>query len=255
MTRLLFINIAIAAIAYLGVCGAMYMAQGSMIYYPQPRTASAADSTMILRNGEAELVVSIKARPGAQAIIYFGGNAEDVSANLESFALAFPDHALFLLHYRSYGGSTGRPSERANHSDALALFRAVHAQHPEVAVIGRSLGSGIAVRLASETPATRLILVTPYDSIEEIAVAAYPYLPIKFLLRDRYQSWKYAPSIKIPTSLSAAEQDQVIPRASSEKLLSRFSKGIASMTVIRGVGHNNLGSTDEYLETMRTALQ
>jgi uncharacterized protein len=255
MKRGICMALAVAAVAYLGVCVAMFAFQRSLIYFPQPRKVTAPESTMVLRVEGAELVVSVKAHTGPKAIIYFGGNAEDVSANLESFSKAFPDHALFLLHYRGYGGSTGSPSEEANNRDAVALFKKVHAQYPEVVVMGRSLGSGVAVRLASEFPASRLILVTPYDSVEEIAASEYPYLPVKLLLLDRYDSGKYAPGITIPTTIIAAENDEEIPRASTEKLLARFGKDIASMKVIEGVGHNNLGTKSEYRKTIQAALQ
>jgi uncharacterized protein len=209
---------------------------------------------MALHVEGAELVVTVRAHSGPKAILYFGGNGEDVSLSLQSFSAAFPDHALFLLHYRGYGGSTGSPTEKANHNDAAALFRAVYAQHPQVAVIGRSLGSGVAVRLASENPVSRLVLVTPYDSIEAIAAAQYPYLPVKWLLLDRYESWKYSPQIRIPTTLIAAQNDEVIPRASTDKLFARFPAGIASMTLIEGADHNDIGTKPEYLKTMQAAL-
>ena len=202
----------------------------------------------------AELVVSVRPRDGPKALIYFGGNAEDVSLNLESFASTFPEHALFLLHYRGYGGSTGSPAEATNHSDAAALFRKVHAQHPEVTVFGRSLGTGIAVRLASQAPASRLILVSPYYSITQIAESVYPYVPVRWLLRDRYESWKDAPGIRVKTSIIAAEHDEVIPRASSEMLLNRFSEGVATMTVIRGAGHNGVHRSLEYRRALQAAL-
>jgi uncharacterized protein len=159
------------------------------------------------------------------------------------------------LHYRGYGGSTGSPSETANNSDAAALFKYVSAQHGEIAIIGRSLGSGIAIRLASETAAARLILVTPYDSIEEIAAAQYPYIPVRWMLLDRYESWRYAPRIRIPTTILAAEHDQVIPRASTEKLLTGFPPRIATMKVIGGAGHNDIDSKTEYLPDLQAALQ
>ncbi len=162
---------------------------------------------------------------------------------------------MFLLHYRGYGGSTGHPSEGAISSDAIALFKNVHAKHSQIAVIGRSLGSGVAIRLAGETPASRLILITPYDSIEEIAAAEYPYLPVRWLLLDRYESWKYAPGIAIPTTLIAAQNDEVIPRASTEKLFARFPSGVASMRVIEGVGHNDIGAKSEYITAIQAALQ
>jgi len=254
MQRSIYIVLAVIAIVYLGTCVAMFVFQRSLIYHPQPRTVTAPESTMTLPADGAELVVTVRPHTGPKAIVYFGGNAEDVSVNLDSFSKAFPDRALFLLHYRGYGGSTGSPTERANDSDAAVLFKKVHAQHPEVAIIGRSLGTGVAIRLASDSPASRLILVTPYDSIEEIAASQYPYLPVRLLLLDRHESGKYASGIRIPTTIIAAENDEVIPRASTEKLLGRFSKGIASMTVIQGVGHSDIGTKSEYLETIQAAL-
>jgi pimeloyl-ACP methyl ester carboxylesterase len=255
MTRAVYMVIAVIATAYVGVCAAMFAFQRSLLYYPQPRQVTTPESTMALHVEGSELVVTVRAHSGPKAILYFGGNGEDVSLSLDSLSAAFPDHALFLLHYRGYGGSTGRPTENANHSDAAALFRTVYPQHPEVAVIGRSLGSGVAVRLASENPVSRLVLVTPYDSIEEIAAAQYPYLPVKWLLLDRYESWRYAPRIRIPTIIIAAENDEVIPRVSTEKLFTRFPMGVASMTVIEGAVHNDIGTKIGYLKTIQAALR
>jgi uncharacterized protein len=253
--RLIYIALAGSGTIYLAVCAAMFAFQRSLLYYPQPRMVTAPESTMRLRVPGSQLMVTVRPHAGSKAIIYFGGNAEDVSANLESFSRAFPEYALYLLHYRGYGGSSGSPSEAANHGDALALFQEVHAQRPDIAVIGRSLGSGIAIRLASEAPVSRLLLVTPYNSLEEIAAALYPYLPVRWLLLDRYESWRYAPRIKIPTTIVAAEDDEVIPRASTEKLFARFPAGIASMTVIEGVGHNDIGTASAYLTTLQAALR
>jgi pimeloyl-ACP methyl ester carboxylesterase len=253
--RAICIALAATGIIYAGICVAMFIFQRSLLYYPQPRAVTAPESTLALQVPGSDLTVTVRPHSGPKAILYFGGNGEDVSANLESFSRAFPDHALFLLHYRGYGGSTGHPSEQANNSDALALFKIVYAKHPQVAVIGRSLGSGVAVRLASEVPASRLILVTPYDSIEAIAAAQYPYLPVRLLLLDRYQSSKYAPAIATPTSIIAAQHDEVIPRASTDKLFARFRPGVASMTVIAGVGHNDIAATSEYLRAIQEALQ
>ncbi len=254
MMRAIHMAMAILVTVYVGVCVGMFVFQRSLIYHPQPREVIAAQSTMPLPVQGADLVVTVRAHAGPKAILYFGGNGEDVSSNLESFSKAFPDHALFLLHYRGYGGSTGSPSEKANNSDAAALFDVVYGQHSEVSVIGRSLGTGIAVRLASEKPVSRLVLVTPYNSLEEIAAGQYPYLPVRWLLLDRYESWKYAPGISVPTTILVAEDDEVIPRSSTEKLFTRFRGGVASMLIIEGVGHNDIGTRDEYLKTIQAAL-
>ncbi len=254
LKRRVYAALASVLLVYAGLCAALFVFQRSLIYFAQPRAVTAPESTLTLPVDGAELVVTVRPHEGPKAIIYFGGNAEDVSMNLANFSEAFPAHALFLLHYRGYGGSTGSATEQANHSDAAALFQKVHAQHSEVVVFGRSLGTGVAVRLASQAPATHLILVTPYDSIAEIAAAAYPFAPVKWLLLDRYESGLYAPSIKAPTTIIAAENDETIPRASTEKLLRRFGKGVATMTVIQGVGHNTLGSKSDYRKTLQAAL-
>ena len=255
MKRALTTVLIVAAVAYLGVCAAMFVCQRSLIYHPQPRVVVAAESTLKLPVEGAELVVTVRPKTGPKAIVYFGGNAEDVSFNLDSFSKAFPEHALFLLHYRGYGGSTGSPTEAANHADAAKLFRTVRAQHPEVAVIGRSLGTGVAVRLASEQPVARLILVTPYDSIVEVGATHYPWLPVRWLARERYDSALRAPRVTAPTTIIAAEHDDEIPRASTDRLLGRFNPGVAAMTVIPGVGHNDLGRRSEYRTTMQMALR
>ena len=255
MKRTLYIIIAAALVGYAGLCAAMYVFQRSLIYYPQPRAVTATESTMKLQVDGAEVVVTVRPHDGPKAIVYFGGNGEDVSQNLASYAAAFPDHALYLMHYRGYGGSTGQPTEKANVTDALALFEEVRALHPEVAIFGRSLGSGVAVQVASRVAASRLVLITPYDSIVEIGAQTYPFVPVRWLMLDTYESGKFAPGIKIPTTIIEAENDEEIPHASTEKLLSRFDPGVATLTLIEGVSHNDLGRSKKYRETLQAALK
>jgi len=170
---------------------------------------------------------------------------------LGDFSVTFPDSAVFLMHYRGYGGSSGRPSEKALFSDALALFDKVHPKFPEVEVIGRSLGSGVAVYLASQRPVERLVLVTPFDSVQEIAAAQFPFFPVRWLLLDKYESWRFAPSVTAPTLIIAAEDDEVIPRKSSELLLSRFKRGLTTFVVIRHASHNAISNSPEYLPLLK----
>lgn len=235
-----------AAALYALACLALYLAQGSLIYFPQPRRSGDAASVMTLQVEGARLEVSMRALAARRAVVYFGGNAEDVSSSLPDLAQAFPQHALYLMHYRGYGGSTGKPTQKALFADALALFDKVHATHPEVTVIGRSLGSGVAVHLASARPAARLVLVTPYDSIADLAAQQYPMFPVRVLLAERFESWRYTARIKVPTTLVTAEHDEIIPRASTDLLLTRFKPGIARQVVIPEAGHNTLSSHPSY---------
>ena len=242
------------ALLYAGACAVLFVSQRSMIYFPRPRRVDTRTITLGLPKPEPEVLASTRPREGQDALIYFGGNAEDVSASLPAFAQAFPDHALYFLHYRSYGGSGGTPSEGAILRDAVALFDLVRAEHSRIAVVGRSLGSGVAVHLASRRPVSRLVLVTPYSSLQEIAARRLPYFPVRWLMRDPFESWRYAPLVSAPTLLIVAEHDEVIPRWSTDRLYPHFARGVASMQVIAGVEHNTISESPEYFKLLGAAL-
>ena len=251
MSRALVILVALVAIGYLALCVALFVFQRSHIYYPQPRSLAGGATTITLPIEEGQVLVTTRAHQGPNAVVYFGGNAEDVSSSLPDLATAFPEHALFLLHYRGYGGSSGKPTEAALIADALALFDKVHAGHQKVVLVGRSLGSGIAVHVASLRPVARLVLVTPYDSLQELAARQFPYLPVRWLLQDKFESWRYAPQVSAPTLVIAAEYDEVIPRDSTEALYARFRSGVASFKIVAGTGHNTISESPQYLALLK----
>ncbi|WP_242209250.1 MULTISPECIES: alpha/beta fold hydrolase [unclassified Pseudomonas] len=254
MSRTLMSLVALIVAVYLVLCAALFFFQRSLIYFPQPNAVSSSDSQLILSMPDARVSVITREHVGPRALIYFGGNAEDVSRNLPEFAEAFPEYAVYLLNYRGFGGSGGSPSEEAIAEDALALFDQVYASHPQVSLIGRSLGSGVAVRLASQRPVQNLILVTPYNSLEEIAARQYPWVPVKWLLKDRFESGKYAAHIRVPTLLLAASDDEVIPRASTLRLLENFPQGVALLKVVPDSGHNSISDRAQYLQWMGNVL-
>lgn len=242
-----------AAALYALACLGLYLAQRSLIFYPQPRRFGADTSVMKMQLNGAQLEVSARQLAGPRAVIYFGGNAEDVSGSLPSLTDAFPGQALYLLHYRGYGGSAGKPTQEGLFADALALFDQLNAQHPDITVIGRSLGSGVAVHLASVRPVSRLLLVTPYDSIAALAAQQFPMFPVRWLLTDKFESWRYAPLVTVPTTIIAAEHDEVIPRASTDLLLTRFKPGVAHYVMIPGSGHNTVSEHPAYQAALRAA--
>jgi pimeloyl-ACP methyl ester carboxylesterase len=251
MWRVLRIVLRDAILVYLGLCVALFFIQRSFIYFPQPVSGYDREMTFALSTAAAHVLVSTRPKDGPRALIYFGGNAEDVSLNMSAFSIGLPDSAIYLLHYRGYGGSSGSPSEKALFADGLTLFDEVHARHPEVEVVGRSLGSGIAVYVASLRPVERLVLVTPFDSLQDLAASQFPYVPVRWLLLDKYQSWKFAPHVNAPTLIVAAEHDEIVPRASTELLQSRFQSGLVSFKVIAGAGHNTISYRPEYMQLLR----
>ena len=251
MSRAMVTFVTAAALIYLGLCGVLFGFQRHLIYFPQPTSLGKEAATLTLAADGAQVLVLVRERSGPNGLLYFGGNAEDVSYNLPSLSTAFSDYAIYLMHYRGYGGSSGKPSEAALVADALALFDKVNTEHQNITVVGRSLGSGVAVHLASLRPVARLILVTPYDSLQDLAARQFPYFPVRWLLRDKFESWRYAPLISVPTLIVAAEHDDVIPRTSTETLYKRFRAGVASFKVVTGTGHNSISESPEYLPLLR----
>jgi len=246
MLRTLLILAVVSILVYLALCALLYVFQRSMIYFPQPLSPANGATELTLQTEDVEVRVTALPIKGTDAVIYFGGNAETVNSSLPELAAAFPGKAIFLMHYRGYGGSTGKPSEAALVADALALYDRVSTEHPNIIMIGRSLGSGIAVHLASMRPVTRLILITPYDSLVELAATHYPYFPVRWLMLDKYESWRFAGRVTAPTLIIAAERDEVIPRESTEALYAHFHAGVATLRVVAGAGHNTISESPEY---------
>jgi pimeloyl-ACP methyl ester carboxylesterase len=243
--------IAFLALVYIALCALLFFQQRSLIYFPQPRTVIEGSTLLTLPVDGAEVHVTTQPRPGANALVYFGGNGEDVSYSLPALAAAFPDHAIYLMHYRGYGGSSGKPTEAALFSDAVALFDRVHAEHPSILVVGRSLGSGVAAYLASVRPVARLVLVTPYDSLMAVASNRYSLFPVRWLMRDKFESWRYAERVTAPTLIIAAQFDEVIPATNTKALLAHFRPGVASMKAVAGASHNSISESEDYIPMLR----
>lgn len=252
MSRFFIKFLVIAFFVYLGICVGLFAAQRALLYHPTPSQGedSAAAKSKLAVDG-AELAISEKPQNSENALIYFGGNMEDVSWSLPLFSKMFPDYAIYLPHYRGYSDSTGEPTEQALHNDALVLFDKIYAAHNHIVVVGRSLGSGVAVRLASQRPIARLVLVTPYDSIEHVAEDKFPLFPISWLLIDKFESWQFAPKITAPTLLIAAENDQVIPYANTELLFKSFARSVATLKVIPNRNHDDIMENPAYLEWLK----
>jgi len=246
--------IVIAGLAYIGLCAWVYATQRAQIYFPVPETHRPDAQVLWIDSQGERLKVWVVPRAGSRALVYFGGNAEDVAGNLDLFSAAFPTHSLYLVNYRGYGGSSGRPSETALFADALAVYEHVRGEHSDITVMGRSLGSGIAVQLASARPVERLVLVTAYDSLVNVARAHIRFLPIGLLMRDRYESASRAGRVKAPVLIVIAGEDEIIPRARSEALVKAFPASQVRVEVVPGVGHNTLDLSPVYLGAVRGFL-
>jgi pimeloyl-ACP methyl ester carboxylesterase len=223
-------------LGYGGVCLLMFLTQRSFIYFPRP--AADPSGQLELQVEGKRVLVAHRPHPGPRGLIYFGGNAEDVSLTRAELAALLPDTALYLLHYRGYGGSEGSPSESALRADAQALYALVAERHSAVTVVGRSLGSGPAVHLAATRPVHRLVLLVPFDSLLAVARGAMPWLPVDLLLLDRWDAAAEAPLVRAPTTIVAAAVDRVVPTRHAEALHRAFQPGVAELILVPDLDHN-----------------
>lgn len=246
----------VGVLLYVCVCAGMFHFQRSLLYFPQPSSLGDEDHTVLVHDGDVKVVASF--RPGittSTAIVYFGGNAEDVTSSIGVLRAAFPNDALYLMHYRSYGGSAGLPTEASLLADALALFDTANKDHAHVQLVGRSLGTGLATRVASMRATSRLVLITPYDSVARIAAQRYWFVPVRWLIRDRFESWRYAPHVTAPTTILAATDDVVVPLANTRRLLATFHAGVATMTVFDHADHESITSQPTFVALLGGAAR
>jgi len=229
---------------------ALYAYQRKMLYVPSPEYAHEFES-LELHNEQEVLKVVVLNPSQSQAIIYFGGNAEAVIFNAEPFLKNFPNHTVYLVNYRGYGGSTGSPTELGLYSDSLALYDRVRTNHESLSLMGRSLGSGVATFLASEREVSHLALITPYDSIKNVAQAHVPIYPVGLLVKDRYDSVEKATRVSTPVLIVMAELDSVIPNSHSIALSEAFKKEQVSIIIIKGADHNNISLDLEYYPRLK----
>jgi len=246
---MLTLILTLVAVLYIGFCIVLYLTQRSFQYFPTPRRLGPTEMAGTFRRGDTLLQLTVRPHAGPGAVLYFGGNGEDVSSSVAPLVAAFPHREIVMLHYRGYGGSAGQPTEADIALDAVGLFDDVHARHPDVIVIGRSLGSGVAARLASERPVSRLVLVTPYDSLLGIAQRQFPVFPVRWLLIDKYESWRYVPRIAVPVLILRAEHDELIPAASTDALRDRFRPGQVQYVVVPA-DHNSILDEPGYVRAL-----
>jgi len=250
-------TVLLAALVFFFVAlpAALWLLQEKLIFFPQP--LSEAQRAEVIRRfpftREVTLTTADGARihawhipgprPDAPLVLYFGGNAEDVAWMIPDASTRLPGAAWLLVDYRGYGGSDGSPTEAAISADALAWYdyAARELKPARIDVFGRSLGSGAAVLVSSQRPVSRVVLVTPFDSLIEVAKRHYPFLPVRLMLRHQFDSIGRAPKITAPLLCLAAQRDTVVPSAHAKKLYDAWG-GPKKWVELEEAGHNTTDS-------------
>jgi fermentation-respiration switch protein FrsA (DUF1100 family) len=179
---------------------------------------------------------------GQTALLFFHGNAGNVSHRLERARHLRERFGLdvFLVDYRGYGLSEGKPSEEGLARDARAIHAAAVERGfpPErIVLFGESLGSAVAIRLAGERPCAAAILETPFLSIAAMARTHYPFVP-RFLIRSRYDNGERIARVAIPKLFVLAERDEIVPVEQGRRLFALAAEP-KTLYVVSGASHND----------------
>ena len=242
-------------IAYALVACAAYFGQRRLMYFPdrartppaQAGLANVEERALRTPDGTRLIAWYGKAKPGQPTLLYFHGNGGgliDRAPRIERFMAE--GWGVYMMAYRGYAGSTGKPSERANVADArLAYSALVHdgVDPKSIILYGESLGSGVAARIAAERPVAGLILDAPYTSVVALAARAYPYLPVRQLLLDRYETDQVIAQVKAPVLILHGERDAVIPVAMG-RALARLANEPKRLVTFPNGGHSDLYVND-----------
>jgi len=263
----------LAVLCYVLLAAFLFLFQDHLIFFPRPladaaRTAIAervprAEELRVTAPDDVELHGWLRHPDGPPAsgpaplVLYFGGNAEEVSW-LANVMGQYPPWAFALFNYRGFGLSGGAPGEEALYADALALYDRLTARGDvdgsRVVAFGRSLGSAVAVHLAAERDVAGVILVTPLDSVTSVAEGVYPFMPVRLMLRHPFDAISRAPEIEAPALFLAAGRDRVIPVPHAERLREAWG-GPTRWVLIEGESHDSIASADAYWSEIGAFLE
>ncbi|MGO4712311.1 alpha/beta hydrolase [Bradyrhizobium sp. 2TAF24] len=254
----------VAAAGYVAVVAVLFAFQRSLLY-PVPQTEAvtpaaagfpAAQALQLdTEDGERIIAWHVPPKPGKPVVIFFHGNGEVLAWRVPRFrALVADGTGLLAVSFRGYGGSTGTPTEEGLLRDGAAAYHFAAARYAPARLVpwGYSLGSGVAVALATTQPVARLILEAPYTSIVEVAAGKFPWLPVRWLMRDRFASDQRIAALKVPLLVMHGEQDQVVPFALGQRLFAlapapKLFEGFAQGTHVDLDDHGALAIARRFL--------
>lgn len=201
----------------------------------------------------AEALPDRETGQAGQTWVWFHGNGGNIGHRVDE--LAQLHHrlgvGLFIFDYRGYGHSRGEPSEQGTYLDARAALEYLR-QRPDVdpermVYFGRSLGSAVAVELATEQPPQAIVLVSPFASVRDMARLALPFPPAGWLVRNHYPTASRIKGVNVPLLVLHGDLDQTVPISQGRKLFEAANEP-KTFRVLRGAGHNDtyIAAPDDY---------
>jgi fermentation-respiration switch protein FrsA (DUF1100 family) len=219
----------VAACGYVGFATLLYLAQRSLMYFPEtvrtpPAQAglpAAEEVVLTTADGEKVIVWHVPPRGDRPVVLYFHGNGGSLRYRVDRFSKLVADGiGLVALEYRGYGGSSGRPSESGLLADSHAAYTFAVERYPakQLALWGESLGSAVAVALAAAKPVGRVILEAPFTSAADVAAAHYWYMPVRLLMKDQFRSDELIGKVAAPILILHGVNDRVVPFRLGQRL-------------------------------------
>lgn len=265
MTATLLKILGLLAAGYVALVGLIALTQTSLLFprwavAPAPPLPAAAEELRLARPGGVELVglrlPAAAPQPEAPPVLGFGGNAWNAADMALYLQRHLPGHEVIAFHFRGYAPSTGRPSAAALAEDALAIHEALFTDGPPPVLAGFSIGAGPAAALAAARPTAALVLVTPFDSLTELARAHYPWAPVRLLLRHRMEVAADLATSPAPVAIIAAERDGIVFPARTEALRRALADTTPGVVFDRTLpaGHNDLYGHPEMGPALADAL-
>lgn len=243
--------VVLAAGGYLGGLALLFFAQRSLVF-PIPETVRTApeaagfpeaeEHVLTTADGEKVIVWHVPGGPGRPVVLYFPGNGDFLAALAGHFrSITAGGTGLVALSYRGYAGSSGRPSEQGLLGDAAAAYAFAAARYgaDRIVLWGFSLGSGVAVALAADRPAGKIILEAPYTSLADVAGSLFWFAPVRWLMRDPFRSDLRIARVTAPLLIMHGGRDATIPIRFGERLFA-LAREPKQFVRFPEAGHNDL---------------
>ena len=227
----------VLSVLWVGFTALVAASQRRLVFNPgakrevhNPRSSGHRTRAIVLRAQDGTKLSGWLMKPAIvgphPAVIYFGGRSEEISWVARDAGKLFPGMTVLAVNYRGYGDSHGEPAEHHMVEDGRMLYdwlaERSHVDPARVAVVGRSLGSGVAVQVAMERDPHALVLITPYDSILALAQRKFRAVPVDYVLQHRFESVKYAHTLRAPTYVLRAQSDDIVPHSHTDILVAKL---------------------------------
>ena len=264
--------IAVVAGAYLAVVGALYVFQRNLLYLPSTSVPVVARSavpemrpvTLHTSDGLDLLSWYHEAAQGQPTLVYFCGNAGNIGdRGTKVRPYLDSGFGVLLVGYRGYGGNPGSPTEEGLYADGRAALDFLDSEGVSTArtvLYGESLGSGVAVQMAVEksaqTPFAALVLEAPFTSVTEVAASHYPFMPVRWLVKDHFDSAAKILDIRTPLFIVHGQRDRTVPTRFGRALFEAAAEPKESRW-INGAGHNDVydfGGAEAVLDFLHRRL-